>query len=427
MRRLKVLISAYACEPGKGSEPGVGWNVAREMSRHHDVWVLTRANNRPAIEAALAEEDHPGPAFVYLDLPGWARWWKRGQRGVHAYYYLWQILAYFTARGLHREVGFDLVHHVTFVKYWAPSFLALLPIPFLWGPVGGGESTPAGFWRDLGFRGMAYEVTRVLARWLAEKDPLVRLTARRNQVALATTEATAERLRRLGARKVSVLGLSALSSGDIARLSNCDRVDSRSVRFISVGRLLHLKAFHLSLRAFADANLDGVEYVLIGGGPERRRLERLAGRLGVANRVRFLGQMPREEALAHVCASDVLVHPSLHESGGWVCVEAMAAGKPVVCADLGGPAIQVTCETGFKLPARTSRQLVYDLAGAMRRLAQDDVLRKSMGRAARMRVLESFSWGGRAEKLLELYERVAAAPISAKSGADSLPHSHVVS
>ena len=52
-KRLKVLISAYACEPGKGSEPEVGWQWALQMARHHDVTVLTRANNRQAIEPAI--------------------------------------------------------------------------------------------------------------------------------------------------------------------------------------------------------------------------------------------------------------------------------------------------------------------------------------------------------------------------------------
>jgi hypothetical protein len=82
VKRLKVLMSAYACAPGKGSEPGVGWAVAREMACYHDIWVITRRNNRPAIEAELARNPQPGLCFVYWDLPNWARFWKRGRRGA---------------------------------------------------------------------------------------------------------------------------------------------------------------------------------------------------------------------------------------------------------------------------------------------------------------------------------------------------------
>src|SRR4051812_45653270 len=108
---MKVLLSAYGCDPGGGSEGGVGWNMAREMANCHEVWVLTRANNRPEIEAELSSHPIPGLHFAYYDLPRWARWWKRGQRGVRLYYYLWQLGIYCVAKRLHREVGFDLAHH----------------------------------------------------------------------------------------------------------------------------------------------------------------------------------------------------------------------------------------------------------------------------------------------------------------------------
>ena len=97
---MKVLVSAYACEPGKGSEPGAGWRWAGAAAQEHEVWLLTRSNNRSAIDDAIAEDPrlaqriHP----VYLDLPPWIRRWKRGPRGVHLYYALWQQSARRTAR-----------------------------------------------------------------------------------------------------------------------------------------------------------------------------------------------------------------------------------------------------------------------------------------------------------------------------------------
>src|SRR6266516_1550188 len=177
---LRVLLSAYACEPGKGSEPGVGWNWVCQAARFHEVWVITRANHRAPIEAALARQPLPTVHFVYVDLPLWVRFWKRGRPSAFIYYYLWQIAAYFTAKELHQQIGFDVVHHVTFVKYAMPSFMALLPVPFVWGPVGGGETTPSGFWKSFSLHGKLYEIFRALVRSLFELDPFVRLTARRS-------------------------------------------------------------------------------------------------------------------------------------------------------------------------------------------------------------------------------------------------------
>ena len=197
MTRLKVLMSAYACEPGKGSEPGVGWNTARAMAAHHDIWVITRANNHPAIEAELERDPVPNLHFVYYDLPEWLTWWKKGERGLELFYYLWQVAIYFVARKLHAAVGFDLVHHVTFVRYWSPSFVALLPVPFVWGPVGGGEAAPKVFQSDLGKKGQRHERLRAIVQRVAQRDPFVRMTARRSEEILVTTEETLEKVMHL--------------------------------------------------------------------------------------------------------------------------------------------------------------------------------------------------------------------------------------
>src|SRR6266516_2036092 len=117
--RPKILVSAYACEPDKGSEPGVGWNWVREIARFHRVWVITRSNNQPGIQQALLEQPMHGVHWTYFDLPRSLRFWKRGQLGTHLYYYLWQVGAYHLGRKMEEEICFDLIHHVTFGKYWS--------------------------------------------------------------------------------------------------------------------------------------------------------------------------------------------------------------------------------------------------------------------------------------------------------------------
>jgi glycosyltransferase involved in cell wall biosynthesis len=404
---LKVLISAYACRPGEGSEPGVGWNWVRELVKYHKIWVITRGNNRPVIEAELERKPIPGLHFIYCDPPDWVQVLNHNQRLVHLHYYLWQLEAYFVARQLHQELSFDLVHHVTYVRYSSPSFLSLLPIPFLWGPVGGGESAPDAFWQDFSPRGKVYEVARGFAHRLGEGDPFTRMTARRSFLARATTEDTAKRLHKMGVKNVQVFSESGLSQEEIERLGQCPLSEnSEKIRFISMARLLHWKGLHLGIRAFARAALTNAEYWLLGDGPERERLETLATQLGIADRIKFWGRLPRAETLRKLGESHVLVHPSLHDSGGWVCLEAMAAGRPVVCLDLGGPSIQVTAETGFKVPAHQPEQAVRDLAEAMVCLAKDPELRIRMGQAGQKRVEQEFSWQAKGRQLAQLYREI---------------------
>jgi glycosyltransferase involved in cell wall biosynthesis len=404
---MKILLSAYACEPGRGTEPGVGWNAAWEIAKYHEVWVLTRPDDgREAIEAELQRHPNPNLHFVYFTLPIFGSLWRQGSSiAFLIHYYFWQIQAFLVARRLHQEIGFDLAHHVTFVRHSSPSFLALLPIPLIWGPVGGGESAPAPFWQDFSFRNKVYEILRSGIRWVGERDPFARMTAQRSAIVRVTTEDTAIRVRQMGAKQVEVFPEASLTTEEIDRLIQCDS-NSTAVRFISMGRLLHWKGFHLGLRAFAQAAIPDAEYWVLGEGPERQRLEDLAAALGIADRVKFLNRLPRDEALQKLGSCTALVHPSLHDSGGWVCLEAMMAARPVLCLDLGGPAVQVTAQTGFKVDAHDPESAAKGLAAAMVRLANDPELRLSMGRAGQVRVKEFYNWEVRGHQICQLYEDV---------------------
>jgi glycosyltransferase involved in cell wall biosynthesis len=405
---MKILLSAYACEPNRGSEPGVGWNTVVQIAKYHEVWVFTSNTHRNAIEAELAVRPLLNLNFIYLDPLGWVYDWsvegKRAHWDVHLHYYLWQIKAYFVSKALHHQVGFDIIHHVTYVKYSSPSFLSLLPVPFIWGPVGGAESAPSSFWKDFSLRGKIYENLRNLSRWLGECDPFVHLTTKKSAFALVTTEDTATALRRMGVKNVLIVIESGLSQEEIDQLAQLPTPETAPLRFISMGRLLHWKGFYLGLRAFALANLADAEYWILGEGPEQEHLKILAGNLGISNQVKFLGRLSRDEGLIKLGECHALVHPSLHDSGGWVCLEAMAAGRPVICLDLGGPGVQVTDEVGFKIPAHDPEQAVRGLADAMLHLAKDPEIRVHMGQMGRKRVGEFFSWQSKAKKLVELYQ-----------------------
>jgi glycosyltransferase involved in cell wall biosynthesis len=342
-------------------------------------------------------------------LPRWASFWKKGQRGIHVYYYLWQLGVYRLAKKLFHEIRFDVVHHMTLGTYWLPSFLSLLPAPFLWGPVGGGEAGPRSFRRAFSIRGRSYEILRDVARRLGELDPFVRLTARRATAALATTRQTAQRLRAIGCEEVCIEQQAALRSEDFEQLSRLPVRREDPFRLLSLGRFLHWKGFELSLRAFADFHrrYPASEYWLIGDGPERQNLEALAQTMGVSDGVSFCGAISRAGVLKKIAECDVLVHPSLHDSGPLATVEAMAAGRPVICLDLGGPGLQVTPAIGIKISAVTPEQVITDLATAMEQLATNPALRLEMSGACRMRIKQHFTWQKKGRYLVKLYEGLA--------------------
>ena len=153
---MRVLISAYACEPGKGSEPGVGFVSALGAASEHEVWVLTRQNNVESIEGAIAS--HPLRSRMHVvgfDLsPTVLRLKKMLRRaGTQLYYELWQRRASDMALALDRLHDFDVLHHATFANNWTRIGVASVPKPIVVGPVGGSACTPWRLWPVLGLRG----------------------------------------------------------------------------------------------------------------------------------------------------------------------------------------------------------------------------------------------------------------------------------
>lgn len=212
----------------------------------------------------------------------------------------------------------------------------------------------------------------------------------------------------MGADSVEIATESGLPEEEVAQLSQCPQPDGTPIRFISMGRLLHWKGFHLGVSAFAQANLPDAEYWICGDGPEAASLQSLAQELGIGHQVRFWGRLPREQTLEKLAESHVLVHPSLHDSGGWVCLEAMAAGRPVICLNLGGPGVQVTKDTGFKIPPTQPEQAIAGLAKAMVELATNTELRLQMGQTGRALIQAQHSWQAKGEQLSQLYQQVTS-------------------
>lgn len=400
---MNVLVSAYACLPGEGSEPGMGWNWGKQIARFHRAWIVTLPANRPRIEAALAAEPIAQIEFVYFDIPLAALCRRMGTR---FHYYLWHLAVHRLGRRLHRQVGFDLVHHTTHGTYWMPNLLALLPMPFVWGPIGGGESAPRTFRSSFGWRGRLYELLRDVARWRGERDPLVRLTARRARISLATTPQTQERLSALGCSRIAEFSHVGLPADEMDRLSTFPSRHEGPFRLLSIGRLIHWKGYHLAVEAFARFHLKcpESEYWLLCDGAERRRLERQVKRLDLEGKVKFWGWLGRWGALEKLADVDVLIHPAVHESGGTVCLEAMAAGRPVVCLDLGGPRQIVDEESGIRVRASTPAQVVEDLSRALLELASNRDRCRELGENARQRVALRFHWDRRGEDLMRLYQ-----------------------
>jgi glycosyltransferase involved in cell wall biosynthesis len=331
---LRILTFAYACDPEHGSEPGAGWTWSRMLAHLGETWVLTRANNRAPIERALplvpeAERLH----FEYVDLPRWARFWKRGQRGVRVYYLLWQLAAVLRARRLEGDRRFDVVWHLTFANAWLGSLAPLVGRPFVYGPVGGGVAMPWRLLRGAGLRATLSELERAAARFAGRYlNPASRFAWCRASMILVQNYETAEWLPKRR-RSKAILFQNAVID-DEAVPSAYRSHESRLALF--AGRLIYWKGAELAIQAIARAARWGL--VIHGTGPEESKLRQVAAELEISDRISFAGSVDRETLLERMRTEfDVFLFPSLHDEAAWVVAEAVGAGLPVICIDRGGP------------------------------------------------------------------------------------------
>lgn len=388
---MNVLLSAFACDPQFGSDEEVGWRWALEAARQgHTVCVLTRTSHRAAIEAALADgAAQPGLRFEYVDAPRVHAALARVNRRNHLYYYLWQWLALRRARALlARGERFDLVHHVTWVSFRQPSFLGALGLPFVFGPVAGGDEIPAGYARRLSLKQRLLEKARAALNALVRVDPLMRRTFRAASRLYVTSPAHLRRLPAFARAKARVELAIASEPGAAAAGPR-----TAGEGLLYVGRALGLKGMDYGLEAFARAHRErpSLRLSVVGDGPELARWQALAARLGVADAVRWLGWLPKAQVQALYASHAALLCPSLRDSGGFVVLEALQAGLPVVCFALGGPGVMVDASVGAALPAEpdqdaTLQRYAQALLAVLDRAAHEPGLAAAcQARAARYR------------------------------------------
>jgi glycosyltransferase involved in cell wall biosynthesis len=170
---------------------------------------------------------------------------------------------------------------------------------------------------------------------------------------------------------------------------------------VGVGRLIYYKGFEYAIRAVA--RVPHAELLLIGDGPLRPELEKLARELGVAGRVHLLGEMQNSEIPPYYFASDLYLLPSIarSEAFGIVQLEAMACGLPVINTDLpsGVPFVSRHGESGLTVPPSDAAAL----ANAIEELIADPARRAEMSRAARARVESDFSKATLAKRMRGIY------------------------
>ena len=402
---MKVLHTAYAINPYKGSEDGMGWNFVTQAARFNQVIAITRENNQQPIEKFMTENPskiYQNLKFEYFDLPYYLRFWKKGSRFSLLYFYLWQIGVVFAI--LKRKLKTDLHHNLNFHNDWAPTFLWLLKKPLVWGPIGHHPPIPKNYIRPIyGVKAYLIDQLKFITKnifWYL--DPFLWMSRLRAKKILYMNTVSANKV---NIKKDDKIIFPSVGSEDVVNI----KIKNEYFDIISIGRFIPLKGFDLSIESFrkffkrlSDEDKKKARLIIIGQGEEEQKLRKMISDFKLDSVIVVKNWMDREQLATIYASASVFLFPS-HEGAGMVVSEAMSYGLPVVCFDNAGPGEFVNSDSGIKIPYSDYEQSTTEFADHLQTLFHKPDVRKILSIGARNRFMKMFNWNVKGEILNEIY------------------------
>jgi glycosyltransferase involved in cell wall biosynthesis len=400
--RFRVLIIGAQCDGTDVGEAWCGFEWISRIALACDVTLLTLrfpghlAPSMQLPQVEVVEWD----AFPYFSQ------WPRLNGTMKPWYPSFYIQA---RRWLKQELKnggrFDIIHHLTPMAMRYPSPCIGRGFPFIIGPVAGSLPTPSRFRDELGTQPL-FAKLRNFDRFRLNYDPLIRRTYEEAGAVICSGRYVYQSLAHLNLKRVEFD-----TEVGINQLAPRRPKDSRakgSLRLLYVGRVVRTKGLRDAIRALAALpDLPDVILNVAGTGEDLDACKDETRALGLANRVCFLGRLPREQIETLYSQADVFLFPSFREPTGIVLFEAMRHGLPVITANAGGPGHIIDNSCGIRVDVHEPRQFATDLAHAIRVLATNPTQLTAYEEGARKRVRDIGLWSHKIEKLLELYADVA--------------------
>jgi glycosyltransferase involved in cell wall biosynthesis len=367
---FKILLSAYACEPNKGSEPEVGWKWATTLAGlGNETYVITRSNNKKNIEEHLTINKISNLKFIYFDFPEWfLKIFKRKSNpNSYLYFLLWQIGIFFIVRPYIKKIKFDYIHHVTFVSFRFPSFLCLYKIPFIFGPIAGGDTIPKKLRKNFTFYEKIKEILRDISNYYIKISPLMNLTFFKSSIIYANSEETKKSIPSVYHHKTKLMlaiGMDNFTNNNINLNEN-----KKIFNICYAGNLLNLKGLSIMLGTFNQLKKENNNIFLniAGSGPNETMFKKKADDYKINQSISWLGKIKRCELFELFKKSDLLIFPSLRDSGGLVVLEAMSHGLTVATLNIGGPGqiVNNDCGININVEKKEEDEIIIELSSSI--------------------------------------------------------------
>ncbi len=379
----KVLLSAYACSPFRGSEPGNGWSWATNLAAFgYQVWCFTNVEDKKEILEAKEKLGFDNLHFVFVELPFELdkKLLDTASKKIYFHYMAWQKIAAKLAIKLHKEVHFDIAHHVTFGSLQQGSFIWKVPgVKKIFGPVGGGQAALPLLKEYFGKWWKTERIRNSISSMGLQFSRNFRNTVLKSDYVLVTNTDTlnmALAVKNCDPKKILFVPDTAVPKV-MEKIERVNRVPGIKLKLVWVGRMLPRKGLNLVLDAlsYVPPHVD-YSLTIVGGGECFPLIDGWIDQYGLdRNRLIVLGQIPFFEVIDEYKKADVFVFCSLRDSYGAQLTEAMAFGLPVVALNIHGVTVGVPDNCGIKVTPVSKEQTVKDIAAAIVKMHDDTAFR----------------------------------------------------
>lgn len=407
---MKVLVNCYACSPYQGSEPGMGWNFVSNLSRMHELHILTECKFKEDIDKYF--EGHPEEkAFYHFYFIKRTRWNLLRKIWPPSYYWTyaaWQRKALAFAKELEAKEHFDLIHQLNMVGYRECGYLWQMGKPMIWGPMGNFNITP---WRMLpvmGLYGIVFYTCRNLINlWQMHFSSRVKKAVNACDAIICAMEDDKKAVKKLFGKDSIVIPEVGLAKQSSTSVNILKRTENEKLRICWSGLHISRKALPLLLKAIAQCEQrNNIELHILGDGPFNKQWKQMAQSLNLSSIV-WHGQVSRDEAMDIMKQSHVFAITSLSDATSTVLLEALSIGLPIVALNHLGFAGVITPQCGIKIDIIEPKQVISDIAKAVDHIATDEAYRQGLANGALSRA-QDFRWDMKAEMIDKIYHDVVA-------------------
>ncbi len=399
---MNILVSAFECNPNKGSEAGYGWYWATSLAtKGYNTHCFTREVEKKDLEQKGTIENL---TFHYISLPfGLEKLIDWSNIGMYVYYILWQWFVYKEAKRIHCDKKFKIAHHVTWGSLQQGSFLYKLGIPFIFGPAGGGQKSPRAFRTYFG----KYWRREIIRNWVSDIlvsfNPGFKNMIKKAKVVLVSNFESAVLAKNYGALNVEISLDAAFPTNFYPKKFIPKKRNTNKLKLLWIGRFLARKGLLLVLDVMKELKeYSHITLTIVGDGETREAVLSKIGEYQLENTVSLIGSVPYKEVKSFYSNHDLFLFTSLRDSGPGQLIEAMAYGMPVITLKLHGQAIIVTEETGFACPCPTPEIAIKNLKGAILSFYENIINITQMSKAAHSFALEQ-TWDKKIDEITNKY------------------------